>query len=87
MQVRLPVEDALLSRRWCVYHQSSEFDYQASTLDPLSQAIALLKPQALEWRVIEAHDAWSLRFPATDVVVFGQVIEGRCQVSLGRVLN
>ena len=83
MQVRLPVADALLSRPGCVYHQSSEFDYQASTLDPLSQAIALLKPQALEWRVIEAHDAWSLRFPATDVVVFGQVIEGRCQVALG----
>jgi len=52
-------------------------------MDPLSQVIALLKPQALEWRVIEAHDAWSLRFPATDRVVFGQVIEGRCQVSLG----
>jgi len=47
-------------------------------MDPLSQVIALLKPQALEWRVIEAHDGWSLRFPATDVVVFGQVIEGRC---------
>lgn len=52
-------------------------------MDPLSQVIALLKPQALEWRVIEAHDAWSLRFPAVDVVVFGQVIEGRCQVALG----
>ena len=51
-------------------------------MDPLSQVIALLKPQPLEWRVIEAHDAWSLRFPATEVVVFGQVIDGRCEVAL-----
>jgi len=51
-------------------------------LDRLPQVIALLKRKALEWRVIEVHDGWSLRFPATDVVVFGQVIEGRCQVVL-----
>lgn len=51
-------------------------------MDPLSQVIALLKPQPLYWRVIEAHDAWSIRFPATDVVVFGQLIEGGCQVQL-----
>ncbi|WP_188393985.1 AraC family transcriptional regulator [Mesorhizobium sp. SARCC-RB16n] len=51
-------------------------------MDPLSQIIALSKPQALAWRVIEAHDAWCIRFPTTDVVVFGQVIEGRCQVEL-----
>ncbi len=51
-------------------------------MDPLSQVIALLKPQPLHWRVIEAHEAWSIRFPATDVVVFGQLIEGGCQIEL-----
>jgi AraC-like DNA-binding protein len=51
-------------------------------MDPLSQIIALLRPQALAWRVIEAHNAWSIRFPATEFVVFGQVIEGRCLVRL-----
>ena len=51
-------------------------------MDPLSQVVSLLKPQPLYWRVIEAHDAWSIRFPTTDVVVFGQLIEGGCQVEL-----
>ena len=51
-------------------------------MDPLSQVIALLKPQPQYWRVIEAHDVWSIRFPTTDVVVFGQLIEGTCQIEL-----
>lgn len=51
-------------------------------MDQLLQVTALLKRKALEWRVIEVHEGWSLCFPATDVVVFGQVIEGRCQVVL-----
>jgi len=56
--------------------------YRSSKMDPLSQVIALLKPQPLYWRVIEAHDSWSIRFPTTDVVVFGQLIEGECQIQL-----
>ena len=51
-------------------------------MDPLSQAIALLKPRPLYWRVIEAHDSWSIRFPTTDMVVFGQLIEGACRIEL-----
>ena len=49
-------------------------------MDPLSQIIQLLKPQAVFWRVVEAHDAWTIRFRPTNVVVFGQVIEGTCHV-------
>jgi AraC-like DNA-binding protein len=49
-------------------------------MDPLSQVIGLLKPQAVFWRVIEAHDAWTISFRPTNVVVFGQVIEGTCHV-------
>ena len=49
-------------------------------MDPLSQIIGLLKPQAVFWRVIEAHDAWTIGFRPTNVVVFGQVIEGACHV-------
>ena len=49
-------------------------------MDPLSQIISLLKPQAVGWRVVEAHDAWTISYRPTDVVVFGQVIEGNCLV-------
>ena len=49
-------------------------------MDPLSQIIDLLKPQAVGWRVIEAHGAWTIRFRPTDVVVFGQILEGACHV-------
>jgi AraC-like DNA-binding protein len=49
-------------------------------MDPLSQIIGLLKPQAVFWRVVEAHDSWTISYRPTDVVVFGQVIEGTCHV-------
>jgi len=49
-------------------------------MDPLSQIIELLKPQTVFWRVIEAHGAWTIGFRPTNVVVFGQIIEGACQV-------
>jgi len=52
----------------------------AEDVDPLSQLIALLRPQALQWRVVEAHDAWTLRFPAVNAVVFGQILEGSIHV-------
>ncbi len=49
-------------------------------MDPLSQIIALLKPQAVFWRVVEAHDDWTLRFLPNEVVVFGQMIEGSAHI-------
>ena len=49
-------------------------------MDPLSQIIGLLKPQAVGWRVVEAHNAWTIQFRPTHVVVFGQLIEGSCHV-------
>ncbi len=49
-------------------------------MDPLSQIIGLLKPQAVFWRVVEAHNAWTIGFRPTNIVVFGQVIEGACRV-------
>jgi AraC-like DNA-binding protein len=51
-------------------------------MDPLSQVIGLLKPQAVAWRVIEAHDRWRLQLPTADLVIFGQAIEGRCRATL-----
>ena len=58
-------------------------------MDPLSQVIGLLKPQAVAWRVIEAHNGWRLRLPTADLVVFGQAIQGRCHATLadGRRLD
>jgi AraC-like DNA-binding protein len=49
-------------------------------MDPLSQIIGLLKPQAIFWRMVEAHGAWTIGFRPTNVVVFGQIIEGVCHV-------
>jgi AraC-like DNA-binding protein len=49
-------------------------------MDPLSQIILLLKPQAVFWRLVEAHDCWTIRFLPSDVVVFGQMIEGAGRV-------
>jgi AraC-like DNA-binding protein len=49
-------------------------------MDPLSQVIALTKPQAVAWRMIEGHDAWAIAFPQTELVAFGQLIEGRCEI-------
>lgn len=50
-------------------------------MDPLSQIIDLLKPQAVGWRLVEAHNAWTIGFRPTDVVVFGQIIQGACHVA------
>ena len=49
-------------------------------MDPFSQMIGLLKPQAVFWRVVEAQNAWTIRFRPTNIVVFGQLIEGGCHV-------
>ena len=49
-------------------------------MDPMSQIIQLLKPKAIFWRVVEAHDAWTIGFNPTNIVVFGQMIEGACHV-------
>lgn len=49
-------------------------------MDPMSQIIQLLKPKAIFWRVVEAHDAWTISFNPTNIVVFGQMIEGACHV-------
>jgi AraC-like DNA-binding protein len=46
----------------------------------MSQIIQLLKPKAIFWRVVEAHDAWTIGFNPTNIVVFGQMIEGACHV-------
>jgi AraC-like DNA-binding protein len=49
-------------------------------MDPFSQIVALLKPQAIFWRVVEAQDAWTIWFRPTEIVVFGQMIEGDARV-------
>lgn len=51
-------------------------------MDVLSQTITLLRPQALLWKVVEAHGDWALSFPGDDHVVFGQVIAGACRLEL-----
>jgi AraC-like DNA-binding protein len=50
-------------------------------MDPLSQILTLLKPKTVFWRIVEAHDAWTIGFQPSDVVVFGQMIEGSSRVA------
>ena len=50
-------------------------------MDPLSQILALLRPEAVGWQLFEAHNAWTLRFfPKPEVIVFGQAITGGCDI-------
>jgi AraC-like DNA-binding protein len=49
-------------------------------MDPLSRVVEVLQPRAVAWRVIEAHAPWNLAFPASRVVIFGQVIQGQCTI-------
>lgn len=49
-------------------------------MDPFSQIVGLLKPHELTWNVMEARAPWAIRFPQVEAVVFGQIIEGRCEV-------
>ena len=65
----------------CANHnRKSKFVYRESKLDPFSQVIILLKPQAVFWRIVEAHDSWTIGFNATNHVVLGQILEGVCTV-------
>ncbi len=49
-------------------------------MDPLSQILMLLKPKAVFWRMVEAHGSWTIRFMPSDIVVFGQLLEGRARL-------
>ena len=50
-------------------------------MDPLSHILTLLRPQAVEWRLIEAPMEWTLRFaPIPNVVIFGQAVDGAFDV-------
>jgi len=49
-------------------------------MDPFSQIVMLLKPRAVFWRIVEAHGSWTIRFLPSDIVVFGQMIEGTARV-------
>ncbi len=51
-------------------------------MDPLSHVLSLLRPKDVGWNLIEGHDAWTIRFPARpDIVVFGHMLSGGCEVS------
>lgn len=50
----------------------------AEEMDPLTQAMALLKPQGLLWKELEAVGDWVVRFPSTRGVLFSRVASGRC---------
>jgi AraC-like DNA-binding protein len=47
-------------------------------LDPLTQTLALLRPQGLLWKQGEARGDWAVRFPANRGAVFCLVAGGSC---------
>jgi len=51
-------------------------------VDPLTQLVDMLHPNALVWKTMLARGAWAWRFPADDGVVFGRVVHGCCRFEL-----
>jgi AraC-like DNA-binding protein len=49
-------------------------------MDPLSQALQLLGPQALTWKEAECRGDWGLRFPAHAGAAFCLVATGSCRL-------
>lgn len=47
-------------------------------MDPLGDLVALLHPQTLLWKLIEADDRWALCFPDRREPHFGLVVAGCC---------
>lgn len=47
-------------------------------MDPLASMVALLRPQTLLWKYIEASGRWALRFPDQREPHFGMVVAGSC---------
>lgn len=47
-------------------------------MDPLTETITLLRPEALLWKELEVNGDWAIRFPANAGAVFTMVAEGRC---------
>ena len=47
-------------------------------MDPLAELVALLRPQTLLWKYIEASGRWALRFPDERQAHFGMVVTGCC---------
>ncbi|WP_027214057.1 AraC family transcriptional regulator [Burkholderia sp. WSM2232] len=48
-------------------------------MEPLTELIALLRPEALDLKHFEARGDWALLFPADNHVVFGLFMSGSCR--------
>ncbi len=51
-------------------------------MDPLTQTIALLRPQAFNWKEAEAAGDWALRFPGATGVAFCLIGAGSCRLDV-----
>jgi len=51
-------------------------------VDPLDQLVDMLRPRALVWKRVTGRGDWAWRFPATEGVVFGRLVSGRCRFNL-----
>jgi AraC-like DNA-binding protein len=51
-------------------------------MDPLTQAIRLLRPKALTWKEAECVGDWALGFPSSAGIAFCLIAEGDCRLQL-----
>ncbi len=51
-------------------------------MDPLTQTIQLLRPQALTWKEAACAGDWALRFPSIAGVAFSLIATGGCRLQL-----
>ncbi|MFZ6645398.1 AraC family transcriptional regulator [Undibacterium sp. TJN25] len=51
-------------------------------MDPLTQAITLLRPKALNWKHAEASGNWTKQFQKTEGVAFCLIAEGTCRLQV-----
>ena len=56
--------------------------YRTDNMDPLSDVLSLLKPQAYVTGALSAGDPWSLQLPAYQGIKCYMVVEGTCWLAI-----
>lgn len=70
------------SHTWTSYEICNGLHYGASTLDPFSEIIALLRPSTAIAKPIAGRGKWAVRYAAHDAPGFTIVLKGECWIEL-----
>lgn len=63
---------------WRIYNQSATIRYGSSTMDPLTDIIALLHPHAAFSKPITGRGKWGVRYAAYELPSFCIILQGQC---------